>query len=241
MFRKIYKLYLQQQFEPSFMGVFVNPVYFSRKCLYHGIKKYSIQLEGRVLDFGCGSKPYKNLFVNSTEYIGIDFQNTGHDHHKENIDLFYDGKHLPFSDNSFDSVVCTEVFEHIADVEEVTKELKRVLKTNGKMLLTVPFVFSEHEMPYDYRRYTVNGITNFLEKENFIVLSSERLGNFIETIFQLWILYLHKLFSKKNKYVNIFVNLFILSPFIIIGVILNFLLPNKTSLYLDTVVLCQKL
>ncbi len=241
MFKRLYKFYSQQNFEPCLIGIFVNPSYFSRKYLYQGVRKYSKELEGRILDFGCGSKPYRKLFTKATEYIGIDFQNTGHDHRKENIDIFYDGKHLPFPDNSFDAIVCTEVFEHIADVEKIVIELRRVLKTNGRLLLTVPFVYKEHDMPYDYRRYTMNGIVTLLEDKNFIILSKEKLGNFIETIFQLWALYMNECFFCNSKYVNVFVNFFLLSPFIFFGVVLNLLLPKKTSLYIHSIVLCAKL
>ena len=53
------------------------------------------------MDFGCGSKPYKSLF-NVEEYLGVDYYNEGHPHENEQIDVFYDGKNLPFPDNYFD-------------------------------------------------------------------------------------------------------------------------------------------
>lgn len=102
-------------------------------------------MEGSVLDFGCGAKPYVNLFCNCTKYVGLDINKSGHDHKNENIDVFYDGEHIPFDDESFDNVFSSEVFEHIAKPELIIPEIKRVLKKGGYMLVTVPFVQKAYE------------------------------------------------------------------------------------------------
>ena len=106
----------------------------------------------RVLDFGCGSKPYENLFINIDEYVGCDIEVSGHDHLDSKIDYFFDGKNLPFIDDRFDSVVSFEVFEHIFNLPEILKEINRVTKTSGNILISVPFAWGEHEVPYDFAR-----------------------------------------------------------------------------------------
>ena len=61
-------------------------------------------MQGKVLDFGCGKKPYQSLFTNAEEYIGVDYEGEGHSHQNETIDVFYDGKKIPFENNTFDNI-----------------------------------------------------------------------------------------------------------------------------------------
>ena len=109
--------------------------YILRKKLLLAINKYSGFMQGKMMDFGCGSKPYKSLF-NVNEYVGVDYQGQGHSHENEQIDVFYDGVSLPFPDNYFDSVFSTEVFEHVFNLEEMILEIKRVMKPGAKILVT---------------------------------------------------------------------------------------------------------
>lgn len=81
---------INKEFNPSFF----HPYYFIRKGLLKKIKQHAGSLKGRMLDFGCGSKPYRSLF-NVKEYIGVDYMNEGHPHENEQIDIFYDGKKSP--------------------------------------------------------------------------------------------------------------------------------------------------
>ena len=140
------------------------PFYFVRKHLYENIAEIAPLLKGSILDFGCGAKPYAELFVNCTKYVGMDIDVSGHDHSNELIDVYYDGKHIPFEDEVFDNVFSSEVFEHIANPEKILPEINRVLKNNGYMLATVPFIWNEHEIPYDFKRYTSFGIKELLER-----------------------------------------------------------------------------
>ena len=185
--------------------MFLNPFYFSRKGLYNGIKEYSVNLKGKLLDFGCGSKPYRNLFA-CDEYVGVDLESSGHNHEKEDIDFYYNGKSLPFDDNTFDSIFTSEVFEHIFNLKEILNELKRVLKPGGKILITVPLTWDEHEAPFDFGRYTTFGIKHILEESGFEILKQSKLVNNVETIFQLWNLYIYRIFETKKKYLNLFLH-----------------------------------
>src|SRR5687768_12801984 len=119
----------KQSFEPGIAGIFLNPFYFIRRALFSHIKAMAPSLSGRLLDFGCGRKPYEHLF-SVKEYIGIDMEQTGHEHTHSKVDVYYDGKHIPFADESFDSVFCSEVFEHIFNLDEVIEEIGRILKKN---------------------------------------------------------------------------------------------------------------
>ena len=216
--------------------------YFIRKGLLTAIRKHAPALTGKLLDFGCGSKPYRSLF-NVEEYIGLDFEKTGHDHSNEQIDVFYDGKTIPFNDEYFDSVLCSEVAEHLFDLPAALSEMNRVLKSGGKLLLTCPFVWGEHEEPYDYARYTQFGLKDLLEKSGFRILVYEKKGNFIEAITQMQVLYFAQvvqpvLAKLSNPGGWIFKGIvFLINGW---GKFKSWLLPTKYDLYLSNIILAEK-
>jgi SAM-dependent methyltransferase len=233
-------MYNRIQFNPGFLGLFFSPFFFIRRRLYHSIKKYSNSLTGKTLDLGCGSKPYKSLFTGSTQYIGVDIENPGHDHTNEDIDVYYDGKTLPFENECFDSVFFSEVLEHVFNADEILTEIHRVLKKDGKMLLTVPFAWDEHEVPNDFGRYTTFGIQHLLEKNHFEIIHIEKSGHFFEVLMQLFIHYLRHILFIRNKYINLLINMVLISPFTIIGFMLTLLAPRRNSLYFNNIVLAKK-
>jgi SAM-dependent methyltransferase len=239
MLKKLLSFYKHQQFFPSLISIFINPSYFIRKGLYKSILENAGQLKGKLLDIGCGSKPYKNLFrVNL--YIGLDIKNSSHSHTDESIDVYYNGRSFPFKDEQFDSAFSSEVFEHIFELDEVLREINRVMKKNGLALFSVPFVWDEHEIPFDFGRYTEFGIRYLLEKNDFNILEIKKDTNFIETIFQLWILYLFYKLYTNNKYLNILINTIFISPFTIIGIIISKIFPKNYKLYHNNIILAKK-
>ncbi|MBL7699255.1 MAG: class I SAM-dependent methyltransferase [Chitinophagaceae bacterium] len=229
----------KQSFQPNLFGLFLNPFYFIRRGLFLNIKKMAPRLSGRLLDFGCGRKPYENLF-SVDEYIGIDMENTGHEHKNSKIDVFYDGKNIPFPDNSFDSVFCSEVFEHIFNLDEIIVEIKRVMKTGGKMLITVPFAWHEHETPYDFGRYTSFGIKHLLDKHGFEVVEFQKSGNFARVHCQLTALYFYSIINTKNKVLDFILRMLFIIPINVIGSILLILFPVNKTWYFNNVVLAVK-
>lgn len=182
------------EFNPSLL----HPYYIIRTALYRSIKKHSVHLRGRLLDLGCGSKPYQSLFEYEA-YVGVDFENPGHSHDQEQIDVFYDGKTIPFEDEYFDSALSTEVFEHVFNLPEILSELHRVLKKDGNLLVTCPFVWKEHELPHDYARYTLYALDHLLTKHGFTKVVAEKSGNFLDVIWQLQILFWYDKFYPRVK------------------------------------------
>jgi SAM-dependent methyltransferase len=200
-------------------------------------------MNGRMMDFGCGSKPYKSLF-NVNEYIGVDFQGQGHSHEYEQIDVFYNGKTLPFPDNHFDSVFSTEVFEHVFNLEEIVGEIKRVMKPGGKILVTCPFAIPEHEQPNDYARYSSFGLKHLFEKNNFKVIEYEKIGNHFDTLIQLRIsLFSLVLFPKLNRFVFLkrLFEAIIYPLFNIYALIFSGIFSKKQALYLNNIIVCENL
>lgn len=236
MIKGLLDYYKRQQFFPNLLSLFINPFFFFRLRLVQKIKFHAKELQGKLLDFGCRSKPYKILFDHIIEYVGVDIENEGHDHKTEEIDIYYNGKTLPFDDDTFDSIFSNEVLEHVPDLRGILLELHRVLKPGGKVLFTVPFVCFEHELPYDFRRLTNNGLENVLIETGFEICVVEKSGTFVEVLVQLWLSYLRELFYTKNKYFNILINILLISPFTILGFIFSYLLPSKRSLYFDSII-----
>lgn len=229
---------IKKEFNPGFF----YPYYFIRKGLFKSIKTYAPLLKGRLLDFGCGSKPYKSLF-NVDEYIGIDFENEGHPHYNEQIDVFYDGKSIPFSDNFFDSVLASEVFEHVFNLPHILQEINRVLKPGGKILITCPFVWKEHELPHDYARYTLFALKDMLHNNGFKTLVMDKSGNFIQVITQLTVLYFYDVFYSKVERIPVIRSLFEFFFFFVVnltGWFADKILPLKKQLYFNNVVVAEK-
>ncbi len=232
-----------EDFKLSWRSAFYNPFYFTRKRLYESLKENAPLLSGSVLDFGCGAKPYRELFVNANSYIGLDIEVSGHEHTNEQIDVYYDGKTIPFNNNSFDHVFSTEVFEHVFNIDEVLPEIVRVLKPGGYLLITCPFVWPEHEKPYDFARYTSFGIKHILQQHGLTVDKQLKTGNFIETLGQLNMFLLYCYLPKKPQLLYLVLHQFFLLPIIAVASILSKILPKRIKrddLYLNNVVLAVK-
>ena len=129
--------------------------------------------DGRILDVGCGKKIYRNIFINN-EYIGIDVKVSGRKKEEKFADLFFDGENIPFEDNYFDFIICTEVLEHCTKSSKLVSEIFRVLKTKGRALITVPFIWGEHEIPYDFRRFTSYGLKQEVKNAGFKIIKFQK-------------------------------------------------------------------
>lgn len=240
MIGKLKAAYLRQRFFPNWISLFINPFFLIRRALLNELRALAPNLGGRVLDFGCGAKPYRELFLHATEYIGVDMENEGHDHSTEEIDVYYDGATLPFDDNSFDGVFTSEVLEHVPDINDSLQELNRVLKPNGRILITVPFVFPEHEMPNDFRRLNANGLHIVLQANGFRAITIRKGGSFLEVIFQLTIMYIHSLLFTQKGAINLLINCLLIAPLSLVGMGLSWLLPHSRGLYFSTLILAEK-
>ena len=219
-----------------------QPHYLIRNRLLHHIRSLAPRLQGKMMDFGCGQKPYRSLF-SVDEYVGVDFENPGHPHVNESIDVFYDGKTIPFAAAHFDSIFCSEVFEHIFNLPHIIVELNRVLKPGGQILVTCPFSFCEHEVPNDYARYTSFAIRHLFEQHGFEVVTYVKSGNSIEAITQLQLMYLHQHIYPKLQKIPIVRSAFRLITYTMANsaaILLSKIFPKGMDLYMNNILLCRK-
>lgn len=211
--------------------------YIARNIVYSNVKKYASYCNGKMLDFGCGSKPYQSLF-NCNKYVGLDYNGEGHSHKNEQIDMFYDGITIPYTHNYFDSVFSCEVLEHVYNFKEMLKELNRVLKPGGTFLLICPFSYAEHETPVDYFRYTSFGISKTLKEAGFEIILQKKLGNAVQTLCQYFLSYISTHITCKlglfGKVLISTISLFVNT----ISILSQFLPPQE--LYLDNLIICKK-
>jgi SAM-dependent methyltransferase len=236
------QFFKKQTFNPGIVGFFTNPFFFARRALYDAVEREAGQLSGKILDVGCGQKPYLSLFK-YTEYIGMEVEQEGHDHTNEQVDVFFDGKVFPFENDHFDGVLTSQVLEHVFTPDEFLQEIHRVLRPDGRLLLTVPFVWDEHEQPYDYARYSSFGLRHLLEKNGFTILSHQKTLQDFRVIVQLINGYIFKKTywaGRKSPMLNIVASVVFNAWLNILGVILWLILPKNKDLYLDNVIVATK-
>jgi SAM-dependent methyltransferase len=239
MIKQLKVIYRRQNFYPDLLGIFVNPFYIARAGLCNAITELAPGLSGKLLDVGCGSKPYQSLFAVDA-YIGLDIDSEST--RKRGIaDQFYDGRAFPFTDSEFDSLLCNQVLEHVFNPDEFLWEINRVLKTGGKLLLTVPFVWDEHEQPYDYARYSTFGLRALLEKQGFKILQHKKLAADASIIFQMVNAYIYKIMQHLPMPVKLVFTATLIALFNILGILVAKLLPGNPDLFLDHAVLAEKI
>ncbi len=226
-------LRIRQEFYPSAISICIHPYFFARKGLLKYIRENRKYIGGKCLDFGCGIKPYQQLF-STEEYVGVEIESEI----KDPGVVYYDGKTLPFENDTFDSILCSQVFEHIPNLDEIITEIHRILKPGGYVLLTAPFVYPEHLKPFDFRRFTQNGIQMFMESHGFSILKCHKSGNFSEAIAQMQNVFIcEKLFCGKEKSLFRKTGIFFIN---VKGYLLSKLYRDEKDLYLDNIVVARK-
>jgi SAM-dependent methyltransferase len=221
------------------LGIFVNPFYFTQRELYREMVQVAPKLSGQLLDVGCGSKPYRDLFVNVDHYTGLEFD-TPESRAANYADFFYDGNHFPFDDASYDVVLTNQVFEHVFNPDEFLNEILRILKPEGKLLLSVPFVWDEHLQPLDFARYSSFGLRSLLERHGFVVVDLRKMNADVRVIFQMINVYLYKILLTPSGKINLLLCAIFMAPFTLLGIILSKVLPANPDLFLSQIVLARK-
>ena len=134
----------------------LDPRHIAKRSLARGMRGAAPRLTGRLLDIGCGVKPYRSMLRGVTCYLGI--ERPGTLSRSRVVDAWADALALPFADGSFDSLLCNEVLEHVTDPARLLGEAARVLRPGGVLVLSTPQTWGLHEEPHDYWRFTRYGL-----------------------------------------------------------------------------------
>ena len=128
---------------------------------------------GAVLDVGCAEQPFRPLIESSGQrYVGMDVvQNS-----TRSVDILSTLEDAPSPIETYAVILCTEVLEHVADIDAAFAGLRRLIAADGVVVLTVPFVFPLHMEPYDFRRLTRHGVQRLAADHGFCVEASTPLG-----------------------------------------------------------------
>src|ERR1035441_8779790 len=172
------------------LDAWVNPVcrrsnidtYYVRLSILRALRQALPDLSGTVLDCGCGISPYKPVLLSKpsavTAYIGLDLKSEIKlASYTQRPDLEWDGTTIPLPAESVGSAIATEVLEHCKDPTHILSELQRVLKPEGAVFLTVPFLWPLHDNPYDEYRYTPFALERHLREAGFERIRIGALGD----------------------------------------------------------------
>lgn len=238
MIERLHRFYLKEQFQPGLAGLFINPFFLARRALWQAMRDFSPQVRGVVLDVGCGIRPYRGLYA-IERYVGLEIDSP-EARARGLADQYYDGGRFPFDDASFDAVLCNQVLEHVFAPEPFLAEIARVMKPHARLVLTVPFVWDEHEQPLDYARYSSFGLQALLERSGLAILEHRKLNDGAAAIFQLAVAYLQKVLHTRSRALNLLLCATLMSPLSLLGLVLGAVLPRNPDLYLDHAVLARK-
>jgi SAM-dependent methyltransferase len=146
------------------------------------IRQYA---QGKLLDLGAGMVPFYGVYKDKVnENVCIDWGNSLHTN--PHLDVVADlNQPFPLSDNTFDSILCTDVLEHIADPFAFMQETARVLKPGGNLMLMVPFFYWLHETPHDYYRYTEFALRKMCVDNRLEVVELKAYGGYPDVLLDL--------------------------------------------------------
>jgi SAM-dependent methyltransferase len=189
--------------------------------IYRDLKKNLKNFRGSVLDVGCGQSPYRYLFEKyATKYTGIDIVDAENFDYKNSQIVPFNGEDIPFDAETFDSLICTEVLEHVYNHQKLVDEMYRVMKPGAFGFLTVPWSARFHYIPYDFYRYTPASLGKIFSNFSEITISPR--GNTISVISNKLVILFLKSFFRNKRMTFLFLPVWItLFPIILVSLFLS--------------------
>lgn len=168
-------------------------LYIVRTSILKAINENLPNFGGTFLDIGCGKMPYKEFILKNSkvkEYVGLDIESAIEYDKNVRPDFTWDGKIMPFENNSFDCAFGTEVLEHCPEPETILKEVYRILKPEGIFFFTTPFLWNLHEVPHDEYRFTPFSLERHFKNSGFGKIEIKSAGGWNAALAQmlgLWV------------------------------------------------------
>ncbi|MER3523960.1 MAG: hypothetical protein C4326_07805 [Ignavibacteria bacterium] len=180
----------------SHWSSFFHPSRLEASSIFQSLEETKKFFSGYTLDIGCGERPYHHLAQEAySHYIGVDMNIS----QTPPPDVCADALQLPFKDDTFDTVLCSQVIEHVEDPFRMVGEAARVLKPGGHLILTAPQVWPLHEEPRDFFRYTKYGLALIARKSDLTTLYIRERGGALLALGQLLVAVVYdKVKGKKS-------------------------------------------
>lgn len=236
-------------FTDRFGNTILHPQYVIKKYTYEGVKTAQKHARGKLIDIGCGRMPYrKKLEPYVSSYIGLDHPTVSqlYKNSKYKPDILADATKIPVKSKNFDTAVMFEVLVDLPDPKKALREVHRILKPSGYLILSSPFMYPIQDPDYDYARYTDVGIRKMLQETGFKSITIEAKGTFLEFFYLSLIVFL---FKRTKELPTVFVA-FMIIPLIPLYVVINSIsfliapflkkLPNMNNYFvLDYIVVAK--
>ncbi len=158
-----------------------HPQWFVFKDTQNGFLEIANHTKGIVLDIGAGEQKIATFLKADCQYISLDYYKTATEWYKTKPCIFGNAQQIPIADNSVDTVLLLDVLEHLPMPEQAVSEIRRVLRPDGHCIIQVPFLYPLHDTPYDFQRWTENGLSVIAETHHFDVICQSSWGHPLET------------------------------------------------------------
>ncbi len=149
------------------------PDHLHVRPLWRDLRETAQYARGRLLDLGCGNAPYRSWFEPRVlRYISADYPPVA-----PGVMVACSSMELPFQSASFDTVLCTQVLEHVPKPWIMAEQLWRIIKPGGVLILSCPQYWPLHEEPHDYFRFTIYGLKTLFPERHWEWLSHRQQGS----------------------------------------------------------------
>jgi SAM-dependent methyltransferase len=149
-----------------------DPEYLLKEATFAHVAEARLYARGRLLDVGCGNRPYLEVFAPSvSSYVGVDPDRRG-----SKPDVAALAGDLPFAERSFDAALSFFVIEHVPDPGRMLAEIRRVLRPGAHLILLAPQYWRLHEEPHDFFRFTHYGLAHLAREQGFEVVDIRAQG-----------------------------------------------------------------
>lgn len=184
-----------------------NAFYLNWRELFKSMNSSLPYIKGICIDIGAGVAPYQEMLTSKVDrYIVADYADTRASMFARESSEFVEANvlSLPFEDSSADTIIFTQVLEHVTDPILALDQITRVLKNKGVLVISVPFIYQAHAQPHDYWRFSEYGIKKLLQDRNYKIKLFHYQGYLGTTIISILNGFLWEL-SSKNKYLRNFI------------------------------------
>jgi len=173
-----------------------NPKFYTKEILKTVLPKYCL---GKTVDVGSGHAKYKNLIIDyCEEYVSVDNLSSDYQFSADNFkpDIVSDVLKMPFNSEEFDTVICTEVIEHIENPFLLFKETSRILKRGGYLILSSGWVAPHHKEPKDYWRFSKDAYAILCKEAKFELVEIHKKGG----LFSCLLYFFNRNIDLNSKY-----------------------------------------